>query len=394
MRLIELILFTTALLVGVAPAGAADKTFRFHTGTQFRDALRKPLSASWDNMDLRTIVRRIEADKRVAMLIDRRIDPSRIRFADAADEPLSTFVERMAAESNAGAAFVGNVVYMGPVSSASKLRTLAAIRTQELSEKQSGIPKGRTSELTRARTFQWADLDRPAEILERIAEEAGLSISGIEQVPHDLWAAATLPDASTIDSLSLVLAQFDLTFAWVDEARGIRLEPIPEIVAIERPHPPPRGVSPAAAIERWKEEVPGLAARVEKGQIVVTGTVEIHELIDRIRRGERAAHQISPEGGPRLERLANKRYSLKIQQSPASALLKKLEEPAHGKLTFKYDAAELKSAGIDLDKRVTFDVTKVPIEELLKHTFDPLGVEFEIDLETRIVTLKPARRSQ
>jgi hypothetical protein len=343
-------------------------------------------------MDLRTIVERIESQKRIAILIDRRIDPSRIRFADAAEEPLHTFIERLAAESNAGVSLLGNVVYMGPVGASSKLRTLAEVRLRELSDKELHVPKARTIELSRGRMIEWDDLDRPADILRRIAEEAGLSLAGLEQVPHDLWARATLPDTSPIEALSLVLVQFDLTFAWIDEGRGARLERVPEAVALERAYSAPRGVSPAGALQRWKEAIPDLDGRVEKGQVIIRGPIEIHELVDRIRRGERISPQAPRDEGPQLKALEKQRYSLKIQQTPASALLKKLGEPAHGKLTFQYDAAELKAAGIDLDKRVTFDVEKVPIRTLLEQTFDPLGVEFEIDMQSRIVTLRAARR--
>ncbi len=387
----SLAVLVAAILLALATPASAEEPIQFLTHAKLRSTLQEPLSASWDNMDLRTIVGRIETAKQVAIVIDRRIDPSRIRFANASNEPLAVFVERLAAESSAHSTLVGNVVYIGPIVPSGKLLTLAAIRTKELFDKEERIPDGRRIDLTRAETIRWEDLERPADILRKIAETYELTIGGLEQIPHDLWAGATLPEAGAVEALSLVLVQFDLTFAWTDRGRGIRLEPVPEVVALERAYDAPRGTSAAAALKRWKEALPDLDGRVEKGKVLITGPSETHDLIDRLRRGERIAPSAPENEGPQLKPLKFERYSLKIQQTPAIALLKKLEEPAHGKLTFSYDEAELKAAGIDLAKRVTFEVDKVPIEKLLKSALDPLGVEFEIDLEARTVILKPAR---
>ena len=78
-----------------------------------------------------------------------------------------------------------------------------------------------------------------------------------------------------------------------------------------------------------------------------------------------------------------------MKDTPASALLKELGAPARGKLTFEYDAEEFKSAGIDLDRLIAVEVKDATIETLLKATFDPLGVTFEI--VDRTVKLKPAK---
>jgi len=361
----------------------------FVTGTTFRKVVEQPVTATWDNVNLRTIVRGIEEAKRVAILCDRRIDPTAELHVSASGEPLADFLERLAAGSQAGGTILGNTIYLGPRAMAARLRTLAALRKQELLDKNLGSSEGRRNELLRGHTVRWDDLETPADILARLAEQYSLTVEGLELVPHDLWGGAVLPDATPVEALALVLIQFDLTFVWTDHGRGIRLEKIPDRVVIEQAHPSPRGMSASAALASWQDKIPDLEARVEAGKIVVLGTVEIHEMIDRLRHGGSLPEKKTPaREGPALKPLKFERYTLKMRNTPASALLKELGTPARGQLTFEYDEAEFKTANINLDKLLSFDVKNATIEELLTATFDPLGVTFEI--VDRAVKLKPA----
>ena len=110
-------------------------------------------------------------------------------------------------------------VYLGPKSATRQLRTLIELRKIDLQSKETRIPEQRRNELQRHRTFEWRDLDTPREILARISDSFRLTISNVDLIPHDLWAAAVLPDASLSEALSVVLIQFDLTFRWTD-SRG------------------------------------------------------------------------------------------------------------------------------------------------------------------------------
>jgi hypothetical protein len=78
---------------------------------------------------------------------------------------------------------------------------------------------------------------------------------------------------------------------------------------------------------------------------------------------------------------------LRIKEAPASALMRELAKPAYGQLRFEYDADVLAAAGISLDKRISLEVKDARIEALLKATFEPLGIAFELD--DRTVRLKP-----
>jgi hypothetical protein len=385
-------LLIVVMLLAVFCAGSArvDEPIEFVSGSAFRRALDQSIAASWDNDNLRGICLGIERAQRVSIVLDRRLDPSASRSLRVTGETLLSCIQRLAAESDAGATVIGNAAYLGPRDTAAHLRTLVALRRQELFDKRGEIPESRQIALTHPITFRWSDFDRPADLVGRLAGEYMLSVEGLDYVPHDLWAGGVLPETTAIEGLSLLLAQFELTFSWIDRARGVRIEPFPRRIVIDNAYDPPRGAPPATALARWKEEIPELDARIENGKIVVSGTEEQHEVVNRVRRGGRANDKTISREGAKPKPLDKQRFSGKIQNIPASAVLKDLETPDKGQLTFEYDRAEFKAAGIDLDKPVTLELKEAKIEDLLKATLDPLGVTFE--MHGRTVKLRPARR--
>jgi hypothetical protein len=115
----------------------------------------------------------------------------------------------------------------------------------------------------------------------------------------------------------------------------------------------------------------------------------MHEVVDRVSRGGRAADKTASGDGTRPKPLSLQRINGKVLNKPASVVLNGLESPSNGQLTFEYDRAEFKAAGIDLEKPVSFELKDAKIEDLLKATLDPLGIAFEI--HGRTVKMRPAK---
>ncbi|MCY2963462.1 MAG: hypothetical protein NT069_07390 [Planctomycetota bacterium] len=383
-----------ALAQSVATGADPPENGGFHSGKAFRQALDRTISATWEQVDLRTITRRIEETRQIALLVDRRLDPSRpVKFA-AHDVRLGELLERLASERDAEAIVVGNTVYLGPKSATEKLRTLIALRTEELAR----IKPARRSGLNPS-DVRWDDLTTPGELVSRLSQRDQVRIEGIDQVPHDLWAAATLPSVNLVEAFSLILIQFDLTFHWIDGGSGVEIEPAPERVVIERHHAVRKGTlakkgANAALLDEVKERYPGLSASLAAEGIKVEGTIEQHEEIERfLGRGEPGLKSPDRAGSKTAskEKKARKeseiRYTLRMQDKPLGSLLKTLERPEHGGWKFEFRNDELTRAGIRLDQRITFDVREVAIAELLKTALDQAGLQFQI--QDRVVRLSP-----
>lgn len=354
------------------------------TGPKFQQELGQPFPASWTFADLRQITKDVIADRRVSIVIDRRLDPSaQFPFATK-NVSLKTGLDELASIAKGHVCVLGNVVFLGPESATRRLRTLIELRNLELQSKPSRIPDRRRSELVRHRKFTWIDLQTPREILDVVTGPLNLKIANADVIPHDLWAGATLPDTTVVEALSVILIQFDLTFRLTDSGASIELVPIPESLAVERKHP--SKLKPNEAIALIHEKFPDLDAKILNAEVVVNGLVEDHEAVTSLLRGD------SPSRAPKTEQshpIRQRMFTLSLEQPvPLSLLMKKLEE---SDIHFEYNAEELKAAGIDLEKTIQLDVKNQPATEFFKSMFGPAGLEFQIDRQT--VTLKPKRRA-
>ena len=107
------------------------------------------------------------------------------------------------------------------------------------------------------RSSHWDDLTEPRQLVDALAEEAGVEILGVERIPHDLWPAADLPPLSWIDRLTLIAAQFELSFELDKTGRRAQLVPMPEDVAVVRSYQ--AGADAAVVARRWTKALPNAA---------------------------------------------------------------------------------------------------------------------------------------
>jgi hypothetical protein len=333
--------------------------------------------ATWKNAPLRTVLRQVSDGYAVAVVCDRRVDPTRAPDVEAANVPLREVLQEVAADVGAELRVVGNVAYIAPSDAASAVRTLVELRKQELVSEPGSAG-------VRPATVAWGDLATSAEVLQAVADRFRVKVENPEAVPHDLWAAATLPEMTAPEMLTLVLIQFGLTFAWGDEFRSIRITPLPADVGqivIERFHSAVRRPSDTVAL--LKERLGPIDAEVVGQRVVVRGPVELHEAIDEVLAGRPSAR--SPQGS--AAPLNRRRFTLSVKAVPARAVMDKLAESG---VRFDYDAAALSAADVDLNAPVTLDVKQASAQDFFEALFSPIGVV--ADIRGLTVRLRPARR--
>ena len=209
---------------------------RLLTAGQFKKILKKPLPPEsetwkfrWKRLELREVLSDVQQVFRISVLLDRRIDPNQKLDGVLKEIPLQKGLDSIAKSASAEIRIVANTVYVGPSRSADLIQKLVRLRTAELvaHSKEKQFPKGRYRKLAQRNRLHWNDLDRPADIIEQIATRYKLEVKGIDRVPHDLWAHATLPAINSYEAFSLVLIQFDLTFQWNNDASVIQIVPLP-----------------------------------------------------------------------------------------------------------------------------------------------------------------------
>ena len=360
-------------------------------GKPFETALDHSIGRAWGGQDsnpLRDVLRQLTESQRVSILLDRRIDPTQSIELTLPPTPLRDILAALAHKVESELSIVGSVVYVGPTDSAKKLRTLVELRNNDLSKLASGVSsnkspwRNRHTSLTQRRTFVWQDFDCPRDILQQVAVKFQIEIDGLDKLPHDVWAAASLPQVTATEALSLLLVQFGSTFEFVPDRAAIRIVPVPQRVLIERTHTVPAN-SPVT-VDAVREQFADSEIERSGSKLVVRGTVEQHvEIASWLKSGGKKPSKST--GNKPSKTLSERRFTLPKQRNVA--LRDFIKTFTDFGIQITYDQAQFADANISLDQKIDIDAKDVSIEKLFRDHFGPLGVEVTIDGE--IVRLKP-----
>jgi len=365
-----------AMMLVAATLRAADDGERVEwlTGLDVDKQLAQRVSVELSHAPLRPRVANLARLHRVSLLLDRREDPSQpVDFA-AKDVPLEQMYQGLAAKQGMGFCRLGPVGYFGPTAVCEKLRTVAALRREDLAR----LPATVRSIWSKAAVWQWDDLATPRELLEQLAAQGHVRLVGLEQVPHDLWAAAQLAPLALVDRLTLVAAEFDLTFEFGDEGRTVTLVPWPDRVVIERQYP--GGSKTQELAQRWAELAPEADVKIVGTKLVVRARLEDHELF--------AASRKTPSNAakPKLEGVQV--FTLNVEGTPLDKLLGELGRKLDIKI--RIDQAAIDAAGIKLNQNASVHVDRAKLDELLKAVLAPAGLAFRQD--GKEIVVEPAKK--
>jgi hypothetical protein len=348
-----------------AALGAADSSVAWLTGNELEVRLAEPVGVDWAERSLREALTGLSRAKQVAVFLDRRVDPDQTLQMSLKEAPLGDVFRQVAASRGLGVSHFGPVIYLGPARFTARLRTLAALRLEDVRR----LPAEAGLRYVRTQRMAWDDLAEPRRLLERVTRENGLELSGLEKIPHDLWAAADLPPLSLVDRLTLLAGQFDLTFQITGEGRKVVLVPIPAKVSIVRSYPAGRQAD--AVMEKWAALAPQCRIARDGSRIVVEGLVEDHERIVAADRPTTSRPAMKPA---EKENLASKRFTVREANGPLKGLLEELARRLN--LEWKIDREALDRAGVSLDKNIIFSVEDATLDQLLDAVLKPAGCTF------------------
>lgn len=214
-------LFLATIPLSWGGGATADEKTPWATGTVFQRRLADPVTIQWANIPLRQAIERLARVKRVAIVIDRRVDPTQKLNLSVRDMPLEAALREIASRQGLGVAKLGNIVYFGPASVAERLPAVATSMDKDVRR----LPPSKQRKFFSTKRMTWDDLAQPRELLAQLARESGLKIEGLDKMPHDLWAATELPPLTLVHRLTLVAIQFDLVFKVAADGRRLDLVP-------------------------------------------------------------------------------------------------------------------------------------------------------------------------
>ncbi len=365
-------LASVAVLLVAHAVAAGETPPEFATRGELAGRLRAPVSLSWTNTPAIRALAGLSDAQRIAIVLDRRIDPGQPLDLAAADEPLERVLAKIAEQLNSGYCQFGPVAYFGPQATARTLRTLAQQQTEEVRS----LPEPRVAEFLRLRTTHWDDLAEPRNLAEALAKEADVELVGAEQIPHDLWRATDLPSLTWIDRMTLLAAQFDLAFKIEDAGKRVRLVDAPQHVSIERVYP--GGRRAAAVAKRWAREIPDARIVVEGDTIRVDGRLEDHEYVERRFRGSPTRRTKVVPG--------KEVYQLTVANAALDEVL--VQVAGRLKLELNWEHEAIDQAGIPIEQLISVNVKDVSLDELLRAILD--GTRLTYDRRGQSIAIRPA----
>lgn len=184
------------------------KPTKFLTGRRIDVANRSAKSVTWTSGDLRSRLARFSQSQKLGLFLDRRADPfsqTEVFVRDATTESLLWEIAKL---NNIGICRLGNVYYFGPTDSAAVLPSLMAQLKQETSKrKKSSVVRWHGTS-----ALKTDDIVEPRLLLENLAKDNQFKISGLDEIPHDVWRGFELPPLTLAEQVQLLLVGFGKTF--------------------------------------------------------------------------------------------------------------------------------------------------------------------------------------
>ena len=342
------------LLLFAAPLCAAPAS-ELLTGSAFRNALNGTTDIVWkDKRALRDALAQLSEAKRIAILLDRRVDPAQLVEFSVSDVSLEQALRQLASRLKLGVSFFDSTVYLGPESVTTRMATVAAIQHDKAAQTDQRAKLKSVPELTTEAA------STPRELLNAWANQCGVTLHHADKVPHDLWPALYYPSQTAASRATLLLAGFDLAIEFSKDGTAARVITLPEGVKLTRNYS--GGENPRNRAAQIEKQFPRVDLKIEASQLVITGLFEDHDLIARLLRGETIRRV---DVGP-----GEKRYTLNVENQPLAGVAQAIAKEI--KMEVEFDPA-IKDK---LPQRISFKVQDVSLEELFKTMLAPADLDF------------------
>lgn len=367
-------------LIGIGTEGVVGDDRPWLTESQFTRELNRPISVLRPQAELRPYLEYLSDLRSIAILLDRRIDPGQVLDIDVRANYFDEGISQIVSAVEGHVVVIADTLFVTQSETAKTLRTRVQRRLEELDQMTSTLT--RRVQLQRRFPVSWDMLTSPREILEQVAQRSQLKIENPDAIPYDQWWSGSLAHANVAEALMLILNQFDLEFEWISltEIRIVPTDPNPLLQREYRP----RGLTLEQGLKRIESRFPERNPEKVENQIRLAALLEEHEEV-AVLVGERPTRQ-RPAPMPASNALDQQRFTLRVVEQPFGGLVGLLRQRG---IAVDYDEMTIAEARIDLNQRITLELEKATLHELLTAACGEVGLDFRITDEGVVLFPRP-----
>jgi hypothetical protein len=200
------------------------------TGRDVDRLLRSRVSITLRAAPVCEAITKLAARTGLPLVIDRRVDRSRVADLPAREASLIETIAQLAAAVDARPVAWNGMLYIGPRQSGERLATLSRDRRRDVA----GVGASQRGPYRAVSVATWERLAEPPTIVDGQLRAAGLILDNPGAIPHDLWDAGSLPPMSLADQLTILLVQFDLEWTPTKGGERVRVQPIAQRPTADR----------------------------------------------------------------------------------------------------------------------------------------------------------------
>jgi hypothetical protein len=338
------------------------------TGSAVDRQLQQPLKVVWEEVPLRRLLKSLSTSTRLAIFLDRRVDPGKLISFEAKGESMAAALQLLTSQHQLGYCLVDSTLYVGPATVTSRLATVSEVLSDFLNQ----LPEPWRRRCAARRPLAWPRLSSPRDLVAQQLQQAMITLAKPQSIPHDLWDAGELPAMPLAHRLTILLAGFDRAFTIQGDPPQLQLIPLPEQVQLQRVYN--KQVS-NANFSRLLEFFPDLELTRSGDKLTAVGRQEDHRQLARLLRGEQVATVTSDTG--------DKRYRLKVDNAPIEQIIAAIAR--QDELQVDIDEA----ARARWDKMIPLDARDVTREKLLELILSPAKLTGRVEGKKLIIRCQP-----
>lgn len=261
----------------------ADEGTSFHTGKDLQTAV---LAANirWLSIgvELGNQLRDLQAQTKVVILRDRRLDPHQPISVETEFVPRVQVLKQISAQIPDGAfCLTEDMACVGPAEAVHRLPILLSHNADQVNSLRKKIDAAAFRRLTAKIDASWEQLSEPRQILLDHAVIAGAAITNPEFIPHDVWADGRLPRMSFAEFATVILNQFDLTFQLAGDRAELTLIPVDPDEIMEHRYVVGSKLKTSVATD-WQNRSPDVDIKWIGSNATVTTTLQQHAALNSV----------------------------------------------------------------------------------------------------------------